>query len=396
MVDGRETTLREVVAGTSPGDTVSLADGTYTLDEATDGNYTGLYVTTADITIVGESGDASAVILDSNYADHGMQTALISVDAPSVVIAHLTVKRSIFHLIHLWENGDAALIHDVVLEDGGQQFLKASVGEGLVENAEVSCSQFAMTDAGRSNVWGYGAQDGGTGCYTGGIDTHNAAAWHIHDSMFSGIYCDSSLGRPAHGKKAEDRDGQTYAGGLAEHAIHMWDSPSGSGHLIERNFVEDCARGIGIGMSDAVHDTIVRNNIVVSSFAASGEHDVPINVERGVDIGILHNTIVNFDDLAYPNSVEIRWAETDKVTVHGNLVTGLITPRDSALPSLSDNLERAPSSTFTDSMGLDLRPADCASLPAAAPQTEVPDDFEGTPRGANPTPGAYQCAPEEL
>ncbi len=249
----QETTLRAVVADAEEGDTIVLGRGTYTFDEAGEGSYTGLYVTTPNISIVGEDSDAGAVILDSNYTDHGMQTAVISVDAPGVVLADFTVQESIFHLIHLWEEADESIIHNVTLQDGGQQFLKASPGSGTVNGTEVSCSRFVMTEQGRDNVWGYGDSEGNTTCYTGGIDTHNGTNWHVHSSYFEGIYCDTEPGRPAHGKKAADRGDQSYAGGLSEHAIHMWDSPDGTAHLIEGNRIVNCARGVGIGLRDPVY-----------------------------------------------------------------------------------------------------------------------------------------------
>lgn len=391
-VDGSETTLRSVLSGAAEGDTILLAEGTYTFDEAGTDSYTGLYITTPNVTLRGETGDASDVILDSNYADHGMQTALISVDAPGVVLADLTVKRSIFHLVHLWENGDDAILFNVTLEDGGQQFVKASPGEGIVDGVEVACSRFLMSDEGRDNVWGYGDSDGGTTCYTGGIDTHDSTNWWVHDNHFEGIYCDTEGGRPAHGKKASDRDDQTYAGGLAEHAVHMWNSASGTGHIIERNRVVDCARGIGIGLAETVYGTIIRNNVLSSSFPASGEHDVAITVERGVDTSVLFNTVYYGNADAYPNSIEIRWGETDNVTVHGNFTSGSLGLRDGATAVETDNVTEADPTDFRDPGAGDFRAASCESASLAAPHPDVTDDFEGAARSETPTVGAYECA----
>ena len=246
-VDGQSRTLREVISGTNPGDTVLLADGVYTFPDAGEGQYSGVYITTNDITVRSASGNAEAVVLDSAYVSHGGGSGVITIDATGVVIADLTVQRSIFHLIHFWADGDDALIHNVRLVDGGQQFLKSSPGGGTVDGVEVSCSSFLMTDAGRDNVWGYGSQDGQTKCYTGGIDTHEATHWAVRDSVFDGIYCDASgVQRPAHGRFPEQRDNMTYNGGLSEHGVHMWDSAQGGGHIIERNLFINCARGIGV------------------------------------------------------------------------------------------------------------------------------------------------------
>ncbi len=396
MVDGATRTLREVVRGAAEGDTILLEDGTYLLPEAASGDYSGLYFTRANVTLRSASGDASAVILDSDYRDHGGSTAPITIDAPGVTIANLTVRRSIFHLIHLWANGDRAVIHDVHLIDGGQQFLKASPGGGAnVDEVEVSCSTFRMTAAGRDNVWGYGPTDGGTTCYTGGIDTHDARDWHVHDSWFEGIYCDpGGTPRPAHGRAAGDRGGMTYTGGLSEHAIHMWDSPAGSGHVIERNRIVDCARGIGIGLVDEVYGTVVRNNTVFSRHAGSREHDVGITIDRGHDVEVDHNTVFFSSPDAYPNAIEIRWGSTSNVSVRNNLVNGMIRLRDGAAAAMEGNVTNAEASWFVDAANGDLHLASCdeaSVVGAGVALASVTDDVDGASRdGANDV-GADDC-----
>ena len=129
-VNGQDRTLRQVVSSAQEGDSIVLADGTYTFPEAGSGSYTGLYFTTPNVTMRGESGDPSAVILDSAYGDHGDTTAPITVAASGVVLTGFTVQRSVFHLIHLWEAADDVVLHDLRLLDGGQQFLKGSPGSG--------------------------------------------------------------------------------------------------------------------------------------------------------------------------------------------------------------------------------------------------------------------------
>ncbi|HLT66571.1 MAG TPA: hypothetical protein VKZ73_01770, partial [Microbacterium sp.] len=360
MVDGNSMTLRQAVSSAASGDTILLQDGTYVLPEAGDGEYTGLYMSTPDVTLRSESGDPQAVVIDGAYVSQGNGSAPITIDATGVVVADITVQRSIFHLIHIWAGGDGAIIHNVDLVDGGQQFLKSSVNDGTVDDVEVSCSRFSMTPDGRDNVWGYGPPDGGTTCYTGGIDTHNARNWTVHDSHFEGIYCDATgVQRPAHGQFPELRDGMTYNGGLAEHGIHMWDSEQGTGHTIARNRIVDCARGIGIGLVDTVYGTRVVNNMITSTHAGSGEHDVGIIVERAVDTVVAHNSVVLTHADAYPNAIEYRWAETTDLVLHGNLTNQAITARDSATAMDTDNLDTADAGWFTDAAAGDLHLADC-------------------------------------
>lgn len=394
MVDGATRTLRQVVSGASDGDTILLEDGTYTLPEAADGSFSGLYFTTPNVTLRSASGDASAVIIDSAYRGHGGQSAAITVAAPGVTLASFTVQRAVFHLIHLWADGDDALIHDVSLVDGGQQFLKASPGDGdFVDDVEVSCSRFSMTDEGRDNVWGYGSSDGNTTCYTGGIDTHNGRDWVVHDSTFVGIYCDASgVDRPAHGRFADARGNMTYQGGLAEHAIHFWDSPDGSAHIVERNRIYDCGRGIGIGLRDPVYGTVVRNNTVFSRFAGSGEHDVGIIIERGRNVQVDHNTVFFSSPEAYTNRVEIRWDTTQNVDVRNNLTNGLIRMRNGATANEAGNLTDAAPDWFVDPVNGDLHLSSCDG-PAAGSGVAVPsvtDDLDGETRDGNDV-GADDC-----
>lgn len=392
MAGGNATTLREVINSANAGDTVLLEDGTYTFIDAPDGDFTGVFFTTPDITLRSMSGDPTAVVLDSAYVSHGGQSAPITIDASGIVVADITVTRSIFHLIHIWSNGDNAIIHNVHLIDGGQQFLKSSVNDGTVDGVEVSCTNFLMTDAGRDNVWGYGPQDGGTACYTGGIDTHNATNWSIHDSYFEGIYCDATgVQRPAHGRNPEDRDNMTYNGGLAEHGIHMWDSAQGTGHVIARNRIVDCARGIGLGLTDTVYGSTVVNNMVSSSFPGAREHDVGIIVERAVDTVVAHNTVYFSHEQSYPRTIEYRWDVTSNLTVDANVTNREVASRDGAIASGENNLG-ADGSWFVDAAAGDLHLANCDGPDQVPASTDVTNDFDGDMRSDPTAAGADECA----
>ncbi|MCK6572843.1 hypothetical protein L6V77_17320 [Myxococcota bacterium] len=398
-VEGAQKTLREVVREASEGDTVLLEDGTYLLPEAEPGRYTGLYFTTPGVTLRSRSGNADAVVLDSAYRIHGDTTAPVTIDAPGVVIADVTIRRSIFHLVHLWARADGAVLHGLRLIDGGQQFVKSSPEDGeSIDDVEVSCTRFHLTAEGRTNVWGYGPADGFTTCYTGGVDTHRAQRWAIRDSSFEGIHCDAGgAPRPAHGRAAGDRGGATYTGGLAEHAIHMWHSPDGAGHLIERNVIVDCARGIGLGMTDEVYDTVIRNNVVVSRFAASREHDVPIVIERGHDVRVDNNSVFLGDAEGYPNAIEVRWGSTTGVFVRNTLANRGLRLRDGAAATEAGNVFDAAVADFIDPAAGDLHLARCGDpriTGAGEVLDHVVDDVDGDPRGAANDVGADDCAPD--
>ncbi|MCB9599165.1 MAG: right-handed parallel beta-helix repeat-containing protein [Sandaracinus sp.] len=395
LVDGATRTLREVVSSAAEGTTILLEDGTYVLPEAAEGSYTGLYFRTPNVTLRSASGNASAVVIDSAYRLHGGSTAPITIDAPGVVLASFTVRRSVFHLVHLWKDADRVVVHDVRMLDGGQQFLKSSPGDGQnVDDVEVSCSLFDMSEEGRDNAWGYGSPTGNTRCYTGGIDTHDARRWHVHDSVFRGIYCNATGTRhPAHGRAPDQRGGMTYLGGLAEHAIHMWDAEDGGGHVIERNVIANCARGIGLGLQAEVHDTVIVNNTVFSEHAGSGEHDVGIVVERAHDTRVEHNTVFFSSPEAYANGIEYRWGSTSNLTLTNNLTNRLIRARDGAMGTLAGNVTDAEAADFADATSGDLHLSRCDldGIAGAGATSGVADDLDGDARAATPDVGADEC-----
>lgn len=398
-VGGQRMTLRQAVNSAQDGDIVELEDGTYTLPEASGANsYTGLYFTKANVTLRSRSGDASAVIIDSEYRNLGGSTAPITISAPGITIMDLSVKRSIFHLIHLsGDKGDGVVVQNVRLIDGGQQFLKSSASSGTIDDGLISCSDFSMTAQGRDNVWGYGGQNGNTTCYTGGIDTHEAAGWQVIDNRFEGIYCDAGgAQRPAHGKKADQRGGQTYTGGLAEHAIHMWDSPQGSaGHLLARNQIISCARGIGLGFRAEVYGVKVLNNMIFTEHAGSREHDVAISLERAHDSVVAHNTVMATHPQAYSSSIEYRFASTSNLKLTNNLTSHRLRSRDNAQGELAGNVTEAKADWFKDAASGDLHLKSCelAAVSGKAVASEVMDDLDGQPRGQSPDVGADQCVP---
>lgn len=400
-VDGHTTTLRDVVMGAAAGTTILLEDGTYGFRESSGSNdYTGLYFTKPDVTLRSASGDPAGVILDSSYADHGGETAPITVAAPRITISGLTVKRSIFHLIHIWNGGDDVRIHDVRLIDGGEQFVKTSPGTGnRIHGGAVTCSTFLMTDTGRNNAWGYGPADGAARCYTGGIDTHDTDGWTVADNTFEGIYCDSTIPHPQHGKKRDGIEFPTYVGGLAEHAVHMWDGAAGTRHVIERNRIVNCARGIGLGLGSTlrVDGALVRNNMIFSEHAASAEHDVGIMLEGARNVRVLNNTVFFSSPQAYPNAVEYRFDTTTGGEIANTLTNRAVRQRNAGQADLATNVTTAEASWFVDAAQGDLHLAAC-DLPAVAgagtPLADVVVDFDSEPRGSGaPDVGADQCSP---
>lgn len=363
FVNNKQTTLRAVTESVAPNSAILLEPGYYSVGQSSGGSYTGLFITSENVVLSSTTGNPNDVVIDSKYRNHGGQTATLTISGKNVTINAITLKRSVYHLIHLinkaWgepSHADDTHIHKVKLIDGGQQFLKASSGSGnKLDRGQVTCNEFLMTNEGRKNVWGYGSS--GTSCYTGGIDTHSANDWVVSNNTFTGIYCDTTTDRPAH---RVDNTGGFY-GGLAEDAIHMWDSDHGSSHLIEQNIIVNCARGIRLGLNsnERHYGGIIRNNTIYSQFAGSSEHDTGIQVANGQDTKVYNNTVIMSHSSAYSNAIETRFNLTTNVEVFNNLTNQRIRNRDSNDSTFYNNHESAELNWFNNHILGDLSLSSC-------------------------------------
>ncbi|MCA9614482.1 MAG: right-handed parallel beta-helix repeat-containing protein, partial [Myxococcales bacterium] len=164
-------------------------------------------------------------------------------------------------------------------------------------------------------------------------------------------------------------------------------------HVIERNVIANCARGIGLGLQAEVHDTVIVNNTVFSEHAGSGEHDVGIVVERAHDTRVEHNTVFFSSPEAYANGIEYRWGSTSNLTLTNNLTNRLIRARDGATGTLAGNVTDAEAADFVDAAAADLHLARCdlEGIAGAGAASDVADDLDGDARAAASDVGADEC-----
>ncbi len=363
--------LSQIVFDAAAGSTIRLAPGTYPLTAI-------LQVRADGVTLRSQNNDAASVVLDGSYAVN----ELIQVTANDVTLAHVTLTRSIDHLVHAFPPGDGSTttglrIYGVRLIDGGEQFVKVNpVGDGgFVDDGRVECSHFEMTEAGRPNVEACCG-----GCYTGGIDVHAGWGWSVSRNYFEGIYCEN--------------------GGLAEHAVHFWKGARDT--VVEDNTIINCARGVGFGLGngagdrvypDAPHggqnlahfDGIIRNNFI---WADIDFFDTGIEAAETREPMIAHNTVVTPGGAAFFSSIDYRFSVTS-VVIKNNLTT-TITQRDGATGDVSNNLENTPLTYFVDGPSGDLHLVDDAplALDAGTPLGEVTTDIDGDARSMTPDLGA--------
>lgn len=377
--------LQEIVQNAAAGDTIALADGTYSLN----GAY--LWMGTPRVTLRSVSGDREAVIIDGGY----QTTEIVTVAASDIIIADLTLTRAYTHPIHVvsTDAGDTlnTLIYNVHIVDPREQAIKINPHEARVhftDNGTVACSLIELTDTGRPEV-----NPTSGGCYTGGVDAHAARGWTIRDNVIQGFYCPE---------------------GLSEHAVHLWRGCRET--VVERNRLIDNARGVGFGLADSgearTYDDnpcpgagyvghylgIVRNNFVVAQdpglFQSSAGFDCGVCLWSACEAKVLHNTIVSTGDSF--SSIEGRFSGSRGIVLANNIVSHEIRERDGADQEESGTLRVDPA---TDDLFVDLTGGDLhlrADAAAAIDQGdadaigagECDDDIDGESREDTPDIGA--------
>lgn len=373
--------LQGMVAAAAPGTTFLFADGTYNLN----GVY--LLVTADGVSLRGASGNREAVILDGNY----VSDEIVQVTASNVTIADMTLKRAVYHPIHVAAtNGSdvtGTLIHNVHIVDPGQQGIKINPDAArthFTDDGEISCSRIELTGAGRSQVLSINGDD----CYTGGIDAHWSKGWQIRDNDLEGFWCSV---------------------GLPDPAIHFWTGSRDT--TVVRNKLLDNARGIGFGLlysgsgrtyvDDPCPESsgyvdhyggVIRNNFVVQQDPAM--YDSEYGFDSGIALAqacgtrVIHNSVAA--SLSPFNSIEYRFTNTN-VDILNNLTTHAIMQRDGASASLAGNITGVSPSVFADPVAgdLHLRPESTTIMDGGV--SLGPDeqrDIDGQPRSVPPDVGA--------
>ena len=363
--------LPDIVAGAQPGTSILLEDGTYRIGE------NAIAVRRDGITIRSRSGNRSAVILDGDR--HETRT-MISIQARHVTIADLTIRDVYYHAIHVSGGGDHVRLYNLHVADARQQLIKVNpdVGGRMNDHGLLACSLLELTAAGRDYVERHPTPD--LPCYTGGLVAHQAWQWVVRDNVFRNIYCQK---------------------GLAQHAVHFWKTSRDT--TVERNLVQNCARGIGLGLgAEGGHRTYpdlpqtapqqighfggtIRNNMIWSNLGRL--FDTGIGLEQASGVSVDHNTI--FVGAGF-SSIDVRFPASDAV-VRNNLYDIPMTIRDGGRPRADRNVASARAEMFVDSVTGDLHlrgAVDGVVDRGLDLRREIPADFDGEPRDEAPDIGA--------
>jgi hypothetical protein len=368
--------LASIIAGASAGTTILLADGNYA-------PLPRLNLMTPGVSLRSASGNASAVVLDGNYATD----EIIFIGASNVTVAEITVTRAINHPIHVsppdaGPNVTGVRLYRLRLVDGGEQFVKVNPNGARtfwVDEGRLECSTLLLTDAGRPHV----VSLPGLPCYTGGIDAHAARGWVVRRNRFEGFWCTT---------------------GLSEHAIHFWSASRDT--LSEHNVIVNCAMGIGYGLGEmgtarvyadnpypgvayvGHYDGIIRNNVIYAHIAG---FDTGVALEQARGVRVLHNTIVSTDTVtAFFSSIDYRFANT-VAEIRNNLVRR-ISVRSGATGTVDHNLENVPLAYFVDVAAQDFHLV-ASAVNAIDKGVVVPEaglDMDNVAHGAAPDLGAYE------
>jgi hypothetical protein len=291
--------LASALSRARPSTTVLLSDGTYRLDRMLD-------INVPDLVLRGASGTRENVqIVGTGPMEKRVGVAL-SVSAPRVTLADLTVGRVGFHGVQVRGEhaADDLVMHNVRVTDTGQQLLKGSrpqEGRGP-DRGLVACCLFDYTEHAPSN-------------YTNGVDVIAGAGWVVHGCVFQQI-----RGRPE----------ENYSCGPS---VLFWGGCRDS--VAEGNLFLDCFRGIAFGLTKAAPRRgsvplratdhaggTIRRNVICNRNAWADE---AIEVNSSPDTLVEHNTVLVQG--AVPWSISVRFA-TASATVRNNLTSQPLIRRD--------------------------------------------------------------------
>ncbi len=359
--------LAKIVANAPPGTAILLADGVYA--PAGDGLARGLVFGSDDVTMRSASGRADAVILDGQYVTE----EVIRIAASRVTIADVTIERALYHAIHVVPpaTGDinGLVFRGLHVVDTGGRLIKIDSGWGAsgtyADDGSLACSTLELTADGRQRI-----SPGEVACDMGGINANGVRGWTVRNNTFRGLYCPAS--------------------GVAQHAVHFWAGSRDT--LVERNVIDDCARGIGLGGDVGTparlypddpypgiepighYDGMIRNNFV---FANIAQFDTGIELSRAYGVKVFHNSI--FHPMAAYSSLDYRYPTT-LAEVRNNLFVRM-TSREGGQIEPSNNLEGITGQDFVDAStgDLHLAPGAVSAIDQGVVLPEAGDDIDGVP-----------------
>lgn len=375
--------LDEIVAAAAPGTSVVLADGTY--------DRTGeppIAIAAAGLALRSASGEPDAVVIDGGTTGD----ALVVIAAADVVIAELSLRRPGNRIVRIVPGASSPRLYRIHAADapGFHVAIEADVDAARwVDDGEVACSEFRLSDAGRAAIDDCTAM--------GVIKGFGAARWAIRDNLFAELWCPADL---------------PFA------AIHFGFGATDT--LIERNLFRDVYRGVLIGsdgtapgapiamrplpsdrdcVTQAVHaGAVVRNNVFWTGgtgIATAPGPDAMLAIWAACAVDVQHNTLIDLLDAF--SGIEYRWDQCSG-SILNNLSNREVLARDGAPPVVvAGNIDDVGLEAFVDpgAGDLHLRPGASAAIDGSVVVGPPPptDDVDGQTRDASPDVGADELDP---
>jgi hypothetical protein len=367
----------------TPGTTILLQDGTYTIGSR-------LSIGVASVTLRSASGDPARVVLDAN----GGLDPVIHISADDVTVADLTIARAGGESIQIegqpGGDVDRVAIYNVTFRDGrgtpvrGRPLASMVTGP-YVERGLVACSRMIASTA----------SSPACNAPVFGIKVEAARAWTVRDNVFDRRACTNQSFRTVWFDDGS-RDTLISNNRFLGTAYNIMLGGGGGG--VPRTYADPppaaCAGVIWH------RDGVVCNNVIDGAMlppATGADFAEGIALWNACDPWVLHNTIVSPSSAETLTSIEYRFAGA-YVHLANNLLLQAPTPRDGApAPDpayAASNVPYGSLADFVDAPGGDLRLLPSASVPVGADIRGLAfctTDATGAARNlASPTVGAYE------
>jgi hypothetical protein len=377
--------LNSAVGNLQNGDTIVLANGTYSLTNS-------LVIHRSNVTIMGNGPGCGGAILQGGGQDNTSGPAEFGVwtDATSTTIAQLTIRDT-------WENEficnagcQSPHVYNVKFINSGSQFVKINGSNSAqIAGAIIEYSRFEYTGGGPNNH-GAGAGYG----YYNGISAHGTAGLIVRDNTFINLHvADTCLSEPYV---------STGNPNCWNSSVLVWNGSTDP--IVERNLFINNDQGISAGLIQRsgfldCQRAIVRNNVLynapgfwTATRVASANSDGFIRTFECPNSKVYNNTVVTGG--TYGRCVVNRFGTSTGVLISNNLCdVGISTNDLGASATVSNNVTNATTSFFANQTNADFHLIAAASTAigtGANLSSVVPTDFDRVARTAPFDLGAYK------
>jgi hypothetical protein len=372
--------LEGAVMGARPGDTILIADGTYTLE------HTLLFDGKQHVTLRSSSGDPAKVTLrgggwrgpTDDYRTIASEDLVTIRRSEDIIIAHLTFAEVRHYGIKIGIDADRKPPNPSNIHIYNCSFrniaTRAVKGVAMADRKHVVGGSVRFCNFENTGIpdpsWGWALYEGN---YVSAIDMMYLKDWTFSDNVFRNI---------------------KGASGGARGAVFIWNQSRNI--TVERNVFIGCDRAIAFGNPSEptgyqpgtlhVYDGVIRNNFILVGTSAKAATK-GIEIVWTDNVQVYHNTVYAPD----PRCRAIHYfQDIHRLRIANNLVRGRLEGEGDVLAE--GNVVGELEGYFVDPLKGDLHLTERAAeaLGKGVPLAAVPDDFDGQKRADPPDIGADQ------